>query len=115
MGSIPKNWPPKENWLSDGNDTPITEGYLVGDRRGLTALQTAIQTALDSKDGKGDIQQLRSPWSHVIVRASHPEEEQKSSDNRTSAKVVKYVGLAIICTLLFLAIYGCVRLPDLFK
>jgi len=115
MGNVAKNWPPKEKWLSDGNEIPVTEGYLVGDRKGLLVLQSAIQTALESKEGKGDITELRSPWSHVIVRVSHPEEEQEASDATPRAKVVKYVGLAIIGVLLFLVVYGGIRLPDLFK
>jgi hypothetical protein len=115
MGNAQKDWPPKERWLSDGNDTPIVEGYLVGDRKGLVALQEAIQAALDSNDGKGDIKELRSPWSHVLVRAAHPEDEQKSADSTPRAKVVKYLGLIVIGSLLFLAVYGCIKLPDLFK
>jgi len=115
MSDKPKDWPPRENWVSDGNEVPVTEGYLVGDRKGLASLQKAIQVALDSKDGEADIKELRSSWSHVLVRAVHPEEEQKSSDASPRAKVVKIAGLGVIGAMIFMMIYGCTQLPALLK
>jgi hypothetical protein len=115
MSNPSKDWPPKLNWLADGNETPIAEGYLVGDRRGLESLQHAIQSALDSKEGSADIRHLRSPWSHVHVREAHPEAEQKRWDATPRALIVKIVGLGIIGGLVFLAIFGCMQLPTLFK
>jgi hypothetical protein len=96
---------PKENWLADGNETPIQEGFLVGDRKGLETLRAAIDRAL--ADGEGDIRELRSPWSHVHLAAQHPEEEQSQHDRSLKGKIGKYVALTVVGLAFFFGIYGC--------
>jgi hypothetical protein len=115
MSTRRKDWPPKENWISDGNEIPIQEGFLVGDRKGFETLHRAIQKALESADGKAGIEELRSQWSHVSIREKHPEEEQKDFESTTKGKIGKIFGLCVIGMMIFLMIYGCIQLPRLFK
>ena len=115
MSDASKDSPPKENWICDGNEEPIQEGYLVGDRRGLETLQRAIKKALDSEEGEASIEELRSSWSHVRVRSQHPKEEQKEFDSSSSGKIGKYFALSVLGIIAFLMIYGCTQLPNLFK
>lgn len=115
MSAAPKDHTPRENWICDGNEEPVQEGYLVGDRRGLETLQRAIQSALDSEDGEASIEELGCPWSHVRVRSLHPKEEQKEFDSSPSGKVGKYFALGALGFIAFLVVYGCTQLPQLFK
>lgn len=115
MSDASKDFPPKENWICDGNEEPIQEGYLVGDRRGLETLQRAIQKALDSEEGEASIEELRSSWSHVRIRSQHPQEEQKEFDATPGGKFGKVFGLSVLGIIAFLVILGCVQLVHLFK
>jgi hypothetical protein len=115
MSNVSKDWPPRENWISDGNEEPVQEGYLVGDRKGLETLRRAIDAALASEDGEASIEELRCQWSHVRVCKQHPQEEQKDVDRSPMAKAWKYLVLGVLGAALFLLIYGCTQLPRLFK
>jgi len=110
-----EDWPPKENWICDGNDEPVEEGFLVGDRKGLEALQKAIEKALNSENGEAEIKELRSQWSHVALRTKHPEVAQKDFDSSSSGKVGKAFALGFLGFIAFLSIYGCSQLPRLFR
>lgn len=105
----------RENWLCDGNEEPVQEGYLVGDRKGLLTLRAAIDQALSNPNGEASIEELGSSWSHVRVREIHPALEQKRSDTSFSRRVIKYLALTALVLLFLVTIYGCTQLPRLFR
>ena len=113
--SRPSKELPKENWLADGNETPVQEGFLVGDRKGLESLGKAVQQALENDSGEGDIRELRSPWSHVRLARQRPEEEQGEVDQSPGGRFMKYFALTLLGLIAFFGIYGCAHFLGAFK
>ena len=101
---------PIRKWFAHGSGWAEHEDLLIGDREGLIALRQAIDEAIANGEAKLD---CSSEFTAVRVLKNHPNEaiEKRSVRNQVSGVVVWLV----IIFLVMCCIYGCVRLPDLFK
>ena len=103
--------PPTETWVADGNNWPIYEGDLIGDRRGLEKLRDAISTALDSPEGRA---KLRAYWCDIRLVEEHPD-ATKAEKGRLRRAIESIAAMCVFLFIIFCTIYGFTQIPHLFK
>ena len=101
----------RSRWIAHGSSWAEFEDLLVGDREGLIALRQAIDDALEK--GEGSLRESDSEFLAVRVVDKHPDQDKPGQSWRDRVS-----SFAVLCLLIFVVvcfIYGCHRLPDLFK
>lgn len=98
--------PPGDTWVADGNDWPLYEGDLIGDRKGLERLRDAIDLALASDEGRAEFQRY---WCDVRIVYEHPDIE-KFRTGKLRRFIGNLVGLGVFLFFIFCAFYGCRQL-----
>jgi hypothetical protein len=111
MASKPTSECIRRGWVAHGSNWARFEDLLIGDRDGLVALRQAIDVALTK--GEGSLSEIDSEYLAVRVVDVHPDQDRAAESWRSRIGTLATVGFFLF--LLGCLIYGCIRLPDLFK
>ena len=101
----------RSRWIAHGSSWAEFEDLLVGDRDGLIALRQAIDDALAK--GEGSLRESDSEFLAVRVVDKHPDQDKPGPSWRS--RMGSFAALCLFVFALVCFIYGCNRLPDLFK
>ena len=111
MASKPTPPNTRRRWIAHGSDWAQYEDLLIGDKEGLIALRQAIDDALAK--GEGSLSDSDSEFRAVRVVDNYP--DQDVDPKSWGSRLVSLGAFAFCLLLVVCLVYGCIRLPDLFK